>query len=402
MKHLKLSLIIALIFTLTAGITVLATYDKLESSRAKDKANYATLQDTQFKLRQLGNEIAEMESLEREDLKTYCLGVQSTAIIALEQDNPVTLEQKEKWEKLKVRSCENYTINTLKDIYTRPSDLNYIFLKSEGAYETQSYKEHFARNGYMATDIATSGRKLNSYASFIKEKGKDEERTYEVKIVKNYDTMGLTIELHWEEDGVKYNWALGHMNKVYKKDGDLVKTGDLIGLSGGCVGELQLNEKSTGCHTHIEFRVEGVAVPYPTFAYTKHYGEDKKPVVSEIKEDLGDGWKITTYYSVQEGQKKYFNGGYRGDKMMNCGEGDCLVTSSGYQLKPEDAGKIIACPKEYAFGTIFEIDGKQMRCEDRGGAIKNKHLDLWVGIGDDGYSKVGQGSSKNAHVKIIK
>jgi len=412
MKNVKLSVIIGLIFTLTIGITVYATYDRLESSRAKDQLNYSVLQDTQFQLKQLENEVSEMKSLERKDLKTYCLGVQSTAIIALDQDNPATPEQKEKWEKLKARSCENYYTDTLAKVYSAPSDLYYVFMKSDGVYETQNVRQHMARSGYVAMDIATGGRKLNVRApSFMPDKDTDLEMEYTVKIVKNYDTMGLTVELYFEYEGVKYNWAIGHMNTLAEgiEDGAIVKTGDVLGLNGGVPSELKFNEKSTGAHSHLELRKEGSPIAFPEWKYTQHHGEDGKieptaeAAVLNNKEDLGSGWRISTYYSVEKGQKKYFNGGYEGDKAMNCGPGDCLTTASGYVLKKEDSMKIVACPKNYEHGTIMEIEGfGQVRCEDVGGAINGKHLDLWVGIGDEGYANVGQGSSKNAHVYLIK
>jgi 3D (Asp-Asp-Asp) domain-containing protein len=74
---------------------------------------------------------------------------------------------------------------------------------------------------------------------------------------------------------------------------------------------------------------------------------------------------------------------------INC-SGSCDITASGYKLKPEDAGKIVACPPEFTLGTKFYIHGVgEVRCEDRGGAIKGKRLDLWQGYGPD---RVGQGT----------
>ena len=80
---------------------------------------------------------------------------------------------------------------------------------------------------------------------------------------------------------------------------------------------------------------------------------------------------------------------YARDKAMNCGPGNCLDTASGYQLSDKDEFKIVACPKTFKFGTKFEIqDVGIVVCEDRGGAIKGKRLDLWAGIGDQGITNI--------------
>lgn len=52
------------------------------------------------------------------------------------------------------------------------------------------------------------------------------------------------------------------------------------------------------------------------------------------------------------------------------------VTSSG--LKVEE-GRTIACPPEFPFGAKIYIEGiGERRCEDRGGAIKGNHIDIYV------------------------
>lgn len=118
------------------------------------------------------------------------------------------------------------------------------------------------------------------------------------------------------------------------------------------------------------------------------------PFTDEVERMLEGGyigkWKVTSYYLPQPGQKQYFNGSYEEDLYINC-SGSCDTTASGYKLKPEDAGRIVACPPEFKLGTKFYIeDVGEVTCEDRGGAIKNKRLDLWQGIGDN--NRVGQGT----------
>lgn len=94
---------------------------------------------------------------------------------------------------------------------------------------------------------------------------------------------------------------------------------------------------------------------------------------------------ISRYYSPMPGQSSYYlNRSYEKDKEMNCWHGDCLDTANGYILKPEDAHKVIACPSNFDFWTRFFIeDIWEVVCYDRGGAIKNKRLDLWAWIGEE-------------------
>lgn len=109
------------------------------------------------------------------------------------------------------------------------------------------------------------------------------------------------------------------------------------------------------------------------------------------KKSLGT-WKISTYYTPVQGQKKYFNGSYARDYYVNC-SGDCFKPASGITLADDMAGKIVACPSNFKLGTKFWTEKHGILiCEDRGGAIKGKRLDLYVGVGDAGYNRIGQGS----------
>ncbi|TAK96533.1 hypothetical protein EPO05_01575 [Patescibacteria group bacterium] len=58
-----------------------------------------------------------------------------------------------------------------------------------------------------------------------------------------------------------------------------------------------------------------------------------------------------------------------------CGKSDG-ITSSGVKVKKE---RTLACPPNFAFGTKIQIEGVGVRvCEDRGGAIKGNHIDIYV------------------------
>lgn len=52
------------------------------------------------------------------------------------------------------------------------------------------------------------------------------------------------------------------------------------------------------------------------------------------------------------------------------------ITASGMKVKEN---RTIACPPEYPFGAKIEIDGYGVyTCEDRGGAIKGNHFDIYM------------------------
>ncbi|MDI6778390.1 MAG: 3D domain-containing protein [Patescibacteria group bacterium] len=58
-----------------------------------------------------------------------------------------------------------------------------------------------------------------------------------------------------------------------------------------------------------------------------------------------------------------------------CGKSDG-ITASG---KKVSQGRTLACPPGYKFGTQIEIDGMgTYTCEDRGGAIKGNHFDVYM------------------------
>jgi 3D (Asp-Asp-Asp) domain-containing protein len=50
------------------------------------------------------------------------------------------------------------------------------------------------------------------------------------------------------------------------------------------------------------------------------------------------------------------------------------LTASGVQTVPQT----VACGPSFRFGTVFIIDGRGYICQDRGGAITDGHLDLWM------------------------
>lgn len=58
-----------------------------------------------------------------------------------------------------------------------------------------------------------------------------------------------------------------------------------------------------------------------------------------------------------------------------CGKSDG-ITASGLKVKES---RTLACPPSYPFGTKIAIEGiGVLRCEDRGGAIKGNHFDIYM------------------------
>ena len=58
-----------------------------------------------------------------------------------------------------------------------------------------------------------------------------------------------------------------------------------------------------------------------------------------------------------------------------CGKSDG-ITASGLKVKEN---RTLACPPAYPFGTKVKIEGMgTLICEDRGGAIKGNHFDIYV------------------------
>ena len=58
-----------------------------------------------------------------------------------------------------------------------------------------------------------------------------------------------------------------------------------------------------------------------------------------------------------------------------CGKSDG-ITASGIKVEEK---RTLACPPAFPFGTKIAIEGMgEYRCEDRGGAIKGNHIDIYV------------------------
>lgn len=126
--------------------------------------------------------------------------------------------------------------------------------------------------------------------------------------------------------------------------------------------------------------------------FERMLGKTKQEVLSVIQKD-----EVLKYMIKRET-------GYKADFEVNC-LGNCLSPADGHgEMKQSMAYKIVACPKEYPFGTKFIIEGVGTTvCRDRGGMIKKEEntvrLDIWAGIGMDGLRKI-ENSPVPHHPKV--
>lgn len=113
--------------------------------------------------------------------------------------------------------------------------------------------------------------------------------------------------------------------------------------------------------------------------------------------------KYTAYYGPKKGQREYMHGSYAKDVAVN---GAGKVTA--YGTKPR-VGIVATDPKIFPKGTRFllvnPLDGKEkvFIAEDKGGGIRNRHIDIFAGFGNDGLRKAKkiQGKGDYMIVKVI-
>ena len=71
------------------------------------------------------------------------------------------------------------------------------------------------------------------------------------------------------------------------------------------------------------------------------------------------------------------------------------ITASGVKVKEN---RTIACPPEFPFGAKIEIEGMGTYvCEDRGGAIKGNHIDIYVQTKKEAFAF----GRKNLNAKVL-
>jgi 3D (Asp-Asp-Asp) domain-containing protein len=102
--------------------------------------------------------------------------------------------------------------------------------------------------------------------------------------------------------------------------------------------------------------------------------EPKTP--EEIKyETIMNRWKKKQAHMKAPQGKFIINASAYTAAADECGKSDG-ITSSGVKVKEDQT---LACPPNFPFGTKIKIEGMGVRvCEDRGGAIKGNHIDIYM------------------------
>ncbi len=114
----------------------------------------------------------------------------------------------------------------------------------------------------------------------------------------------------------------------------------------------------------------------------------------EVYASYTDEYTITAYYSPLPGQSFYITGSYDGDRKLN---GNGTNGACGKQVYPG----LIAAPSTFEFGTKIDIPGfgTGSVC-DRGGAIQNKRLDIWLGFGQEGLERAMTWGKRTVSITI--
>lgn len=92
-------------------------------------------------------------------------------------------------------------------------------------------------------------------------------------------------------------------------------------------------------------------------------------ILAKWKEKQADKWENLPKESFEINASAYTA------SADECGN-DKGITASGIKVKEN---RTIACPPSFPFGAKLEIEGKGTYvCEDRGGAIKGNHIDIYM------------------------
>jgi peptidoglycan hydrolase-like protein with peptidoglycan-binding domain/3D (Asp-Asp-Asp) domain-containing protein len=104
---------------------------------------------------------------------------------------------------------------------------------------------------------------------------------------------------------------------------------------------------------------------------------------------------VSAYYSPVENQQRYLRGNLEAEKKLN-GSG-----INGADGTPVFAG-MIAAPGLLPFGTKIYIPGLGLgEVHDRGGAIQNSRLDVWLGSGDSGLNRALSWGKRSKHCTVF-
>lgn len=96
---------------------------------------------------------------------------------------------------------------------------------------------------------------------------------------------------------------------------------------------------------------------------------DEEKILSRWKEKQAEKW------AALPKEKFLVNASAYTAAADECGKSNG-ITSSGLRV---EENRTLACPPSFPFGTRIYIDGVgERRCEDRGGAIRGNHVDIYM------------------------
>lgn len=196
------------------------------------------------------------------------------------------------------------------------------------------------------------------------------------ELYKNNEEL-TTANITLQEEAKKDKQVIGDLvkvNKSYltvleKKDVQIKKLKKESKVKTEQIHKLKLENKSYNEALHKQSN-ESKVVKVKTDT-TKNKNTTPKLSKSSNSVTGGQTFNVTFYSS------EYASTGRKpGDKYYG-------ITASGTKAT---LGRTIACPPKYSFGTKINIEGIGVRvCEDRGGAIKGNHLDVYVSSESEAY-----------------
>lgn len=145
-------------------------------------------------------------------------------------------------------------------------------------------------------------------------------------------------------------------------------------------GVADSNEIKTNFKIESNFKIEGGVVKdrYAILSYSPYNFEGYIPVKTkeELKREI-----VLSKFEEKRKKANYPQGKFTINASAytaaadECGKSDG-ITASGLKVKEKET---IACPPQFPFGTKLKIEGMgTYLCEDRGGAIKANHIDIYM------------------------
>lgn len=139
--------------------------------------------------------------------------------------------------------------------------------------------------------------------------------------------------------------------------------------------EFPLSEKSTETPLY-NFRDDPYLLEW-TFAIEKTAAPEAAYETLSFEEKILKRWKEKQahLWDVLPDKAFIINASAYTAAADECGKSDG-ITASGIKVAEK---RTLACPPSYPFGTKIKIEGVgELRCEDRGGAIKGNHFDIYM------------------------